>query len=332
MLRSRLARIPVAVLVIALGAQMGCKDRAARPTAASQHIESRTAQGPMIVAHRGGRNLGAENTLAAISATLALDLDVVEVDLSRSAEGTPVLMHVADLAKATDARTVFPGRRNYSIDTFTVAMLKRLHVQPWSKTTRKLSPQPVALFADAMKKLGPSALVVVDNKSATAEQMVHALRDAGAITNVIVQSARPKFLREVRAIEPRLVTAALGNTKMTPPRLQGLHNAGVSVLHWHLRALSRKAVVRFQQQGFFVGAYAISTAAQMKTATAYGVDFITTDFPERALAERVKGELRYLPKTREHIDSAARAAFARRALAPRPAPDAGVVKPVAATH
>src|SRR5436309_2057147 len=55
-----------------------------------------------VIGHRGGAELGPENTLPAIAAALAAGADGVEVDVRRTADGALVLMHDPDVARTTD--------------------------------------------------------------------------------------------------------------------------------------------------------------------------------------------------------------------------------------
>ncbi len=58
---------------------------------------SRPGQRILIIAHRGGAGLAPENTLAAFSGALALDVDGIEMDVRLTADGEPVLYHDARL-------------------------------------------------------------------------------------------------------------------------------------------------------------------------------------------------------------------------------------------
>ena len=59
---------------------------------------------PRAVAHRGGRGLAPENTLAACSLALALGVDAIEVDVRLTADGVPILLHDPTLERTTDGR------------------------------------------------------------------------------------------------------------------------------------------------------------------------------------------------------------------------------------
>jgi glycerophosphoryl diester phosphodiesterase len=60
--------------------------------------------GPLVFAHRGGSALWPENTLHAFRAAAALGVDVLEMDVRRSADGHLVVFHDADLERTTEGR------------------------------------------------------------------------------------------------------------------------------------------------------------------------------------------------------------------------------------
>ncbi|WP_089175829.1 glycerophosphodiester phosphodiesterase [Bosea sp. AS-1] len=62
---------------------------------------------PLAIAHRGGAQLGPENTAEAFAASIEAGADIVETDLRFSADGTLVCLHDADLMRlARDPRRV----------------------------------------------------------------------------------------------------------------------------------------------------------------------------------------------------------------------------------
>lgn len=54
---------------------------------------------PLIIAHRGGAALAAENTVAAFQAAAAAGADAIETDLRRTKDGALVCLHDADLQR-----------------------------------------------------------------------------------------------------------------------------------------------------------------------------------------------------------------------------------------
>ncbi|TFF99878.1 MAG: hypothetical protein EU540_06070 [Promethearchaeota archaeon] len=86
---------------------------------------------PDIIAHRGGAQLGPENTIEV--ADVALDYDIVgwEVDIAISKDGIPFLMHDETLTRTTDVEEVFPERKDERADSFKWKELRKLDAGSW---------------------------------------------------------------------------------------------------------------------------------------------------------------------------------------------------------
>ena len=86
---------------------------------------------PDIIAHRGGAQLGPENTIEV--ADVALDYDIVgwEVDIAISKDGIPFLMHDETLTRTTDVEEVFPERKDERADAFKWKELRKLDAGSW---------------------------------------------------------------------------------------------------------------------------------------------------------------------------------------------------------
>ena len=48
---------------------------------------------PLVVAHRGGRNIGPENRLSTITKAIELGVDAIEVDIHQSRDGHLIVAH-----------------------------------------------------------------------------------------------------------------------------------------------------------------------------------------------------------------------------------------------
>ena len=57
---------------------------------------------PLVIAHRGARDVAPENTLAAFAAAAAAGADGIELDVTRCASGEIVVIHDDTLDRTTD--------------------------------------------------------------------------------------------------------------------------------------------------------------------------------------------------------------------------------------
>ena len=161
---------------------------------------------PLVFAHRGGRALGPENTLAALDLGLAAGADGLEFDVRISRDGVPVLHHDPDLDRCTAACGPLEAR--------TAAELARVDAAYWFDEANGYPLRNrgicVPALADALARY-TGWPVIIEIKVGTADaarRVVEAVRDAGAVERVCIGSFSLLALQTVRALEPRIPTSA----------------------------------------------------------------------------------------------------------------------------
>jgi len=218
------------------------------------------------IAHRGAAALAAENSLAAIEAGLAADVDLVEFDVLE-VEGRLVVAHAPELAVA-DAPALDAALE-----------------------LARAAPPEVGLDVD-LKWHGFEARVV------------ETIRRHGLVERTLVSSCFAPSLREVRKLEPRLATAfaypfdryraserrvvpealvrasLAGMRRTLPARIQRMllrAEADVATLHWLV--ISPRLVERCHAAGAAVWAWTVNDADMIESVAAAGVDGIISDDP-----------------------------------------------------
>lgn len=103
----------------------------------------RTAEPPIIIAHRGASGHRPEHTLAAYALAIEMGADFIEPDLVATKDGRLVARHEPEISKTTDVAQKFPDRKTtrtidgatvegWFVCDFTLAEIKTLRArQPW---------------------------------------------------------------------------------------------------------------------------------------------------------------------------------------------------------
>ena len=86
---------------------------------------------PEIIGHRGGAQLGPENTIETVEYAMNFGIVGWEVDIRISYDGIPFLMHDNNLKRTTNVEEVFPSRIDNMPESFTIAELKQLDAGTW---------------------------------------------------------------------------------------------------------------------------------------------------------------------------------------------------------
>ncbi len=199
-----------------------------------------SSRGFDLQAHRGGRGLAPENTLAAFSQATALGVDTLELDIGLSADGVPVVSH--DTRLNPDHTRNAQGRwlpaQGPSIHSLTVAQLQAYDVgrlDPATAYGRQFATQQprdgeriptlAQLFARLQAQGATRVRFNIETKidptrpdeTAAPEPMVRALLAeidrAGIASRVTVQSFDWRTLALVGRLAPQLPRAYLTSAR-----------------------------------------------------------------------------------------------------------------------
>ncbi len=136
----------------------------------------------------------------------------------------------------------------------------------------KRVPGRPELIGDGYDGSGPALLE---------ERVVAAVRGAGRLARTTVRSFDHRCVRDVHALEPALETAVLvtGTAPLDPPALA--RAAGAVVYCPDLDFLDERQVRQLQAAGLRVLPWTANDPADWLRLLAWGVDGITTDYPDR---------------------------------------------------
>lgn len=134
----------------------------------------------LVVAHRGCWTDTAENSLAAIEACIAMGVDVVELDVRRTADGVLVLMHDESVDRTTNGR----GR----VSDLPYATIAGLRLKAGAGgLDAVLTPEAPPTFEAAMTAAKGRILINLDAKADVYADAFAILEKTGAIDQVIMK-------------------------------------------------------------------------------------------------------------------------------------------------
>lgn len=239
------------------------------------------------VAHRGASALAPENTLAAIRLAIAAGADMVEVDVQRSRDGVPVLIHDTTLVRTTDVRRVFPRRAPWRVADFTYEELRRLDAGSWKSPA--YAGEPLATLAEAIETAwaGETALLVelkapdlypgiVADVVSVAEGSP-GYREAAATRRMVVQSFSFAAMKEHKTLAPSIPVGLLGAPSAA--NLPALASWADQVNPNH-RSVDRGYVDRVRALGMDCQVWTVDRKAAMQRAVRLGVGGVITNRPD----------------------------------------------------
>lgn len=254
---------------------------------------------PLVIAHRGGSALAPENTLAAFDRAEKLGVDAVELDIQLSKDGFLVVIH----DETVDSVTESTG----AVADMTLAELKRLDAAYRFRDSTGAYPlrgKGIAIpTLEEVFQAFPRLPLVVEMKtpSPEMEQKLLVLIDQyDRRRSVVVSCERDEPLRRFGALSGHAVPLGAGEDEArrfilsAKTGLDRLFSFDAAVLQIPLFAsgldlATPRVVAAAHAHNIAVQFWTINDEDEMRRLVSLGVDGITTDRPDLALAI-VKGE------------------------------------------
>ena len=245
----------------------------------------------LVMAHRGGRSLGPENTIYAFKRAVELGTDVLEMDLQTTSDGTLVILHDREVDRTTNGKG--------AVDSFTLSGLKKLdagfHWSPDNSSSYPLRNKGITVptLTEVLKAF-PDTRINIEIKSSqvnTIQDLCRTIRDNGMLEKVMVACFDAGKLGEFRSICPEVATSAGASEAAMFYWLQWAHlESAYSPSSQALQIPEAYGDYRIATRRFIEGAHArnmrvhvwtVNDIESMQRLIDLGVDGIMTDYPER---------------------------------------------------
>lgn len=153
----------------------------------------------MVVAHRGGALIGNENTLSAFRNAIALNVDMIELDVHLTKDGEVVVCHDEDLDRTTDGE----GR----IEMKTLAEIRQVHIL--DRVSKKPTDETIPTLEEALLLAKGHCSVLLEMKRKHKGQYPNMERKVLDIVNkcgmqqsVVYQSFDDLVLETIHSLAP----------------------------------------------------------------------------------------------------------------------------------
>jgi glycerophosphoryl diester phosphodiesterase len=228
-------------------------------------------EAPLVLAHRGAREVAPENTVEAFAIALDQGADGVELDVHRSEDGELVVHHDADA----------PGLGVLVRRPFTAIRLERPDIPTLDEV---LDACAGALVNIEIKNLPGDA--DFDPDHGVADLVVACLRRRRGADHVLVSSFNLETIDRVRALDeaPRTGFLVLGFAALDAIAI--CHERGHQAVHPFVGLLGGEAagsvVTRAHELEVDVNVWTVNDDGDIRRLADVGVDAIITDAPDRA--------------------------------------------------
>jgi len=244
-----------------------------------------------IIAHRGGRGLGPENTLEVFKRSLAAGASVLEMDLRMTKDRQLVVLHDSTVNRTTDGEGPVREMTLAKIKTFDAGF-------HWTADGGRTFPfRGRGLTVPALNEVfssfagTPMVLEIKEKQDGIGELLCRTIEAYGRSTITLVGSFKMDLLDVFRSTCPDVATSAgprealifyalnkMGLTSIITPAMNALQ---VPETFRGRQVVTGKFVAAAHRRNLAVEVWTINDVEAMQRLIDAGVDGIMTDYPDR---------------------------------------------------
>jgi glycerophosphoryl diester phosphodiesterase len=249
-----------------------------RPTTIDEFSDTQART--RVIAHRGFSGTAPENTIAAVRAAIEINADMVEIDVTMTADGHVIVIHDETLDRTTDG--------SGKVSDFTRAELQLLDAGAWFGP--RFAGEPIPSLDSVLDEAEGRILLNVEIKSEAvdrgiATKVAGAIQRQGMIDQVVVSSFSPTALEQIHSKAPEIRTAVLYNTKFHQGQdaVDIVTALGATVFNIKRQRLTKTMLRRCAEHDIPIGIYTVNKPRRMRRLIKKGVNAMFTDHPDRLL-------------------------------------------------
>lgn len=205
-----------------------------------------------LIAHRGGRGFGTDNTLAAMEKAVRAGVRTIETDVRRTEDDRLVICHDSTL---------------------------------WGRTVRKTTYEEFArhapdrpLLSEVLERLAGWVDFDIEIKEASALDVARMLESYGILEDTIVTSFDKDIIQEYKIAFPSAATGLLYRMPYGWERkIERACMMGAGILAPYFNSISQELVTRAHERGLQVYAWTVNDDDDFRKLASWGVDAIITD-------------------------------------------------------
>lgn len=235
----------------------------------------------IIIAHRGASAYYPENTMIAFEKAITMGAEMIELDVTLSKDGIPVVYHDKRLNKHTDGRGY--------LSTHTLDELKQLDAGSWFDP--KFSDQKIPTLREVLTfASGTIALNIEIKSEAVTNSIANGIEEKVAVlvkkfdmqNHVLFSSFDYRALHHFKELTPDIPVALLYNRKRSNRLLpnQLVKKYRVDAFNCSYRQLSRKWIANLNENRIPFFIYTVNRKQRMQKLIEGGVRGIFTDKPD----------------------------------------------------
>ncbi|MCH8139934.1 MAG: hypothetical protein IH926_13500 [Proteobacteria bacterium] len=241
---------------------------------------------PLVVAHRGGAALWAENSITAFRGAVGLGVDLIEFDVHPTRDGKIVVIHDPTLERTTTGAGAVADHEWSELEKLRLKEGGHDRIPLFDEVIDLIKPTPLGLRMEI--KMRADATPYPGLEAMLAER----LEATGMLGRTVVTSFAWETLKTFGALAEPAGFIALVKRGIFDDA-GGIEGAGKMVsaggfaeMGAPISCLGADSVARARDLGLRLGAFSVRKRADIENALKWGVNVFTTDRPDLAMTLR----------------------------------------------
>ncbi|MCK4758015.1 MAG: glycerophosphodiester phosphodiesterase [Thermoplasmata archaeon] len=226
----------------------------------------------IIIAHRGGRSLGAENTNSTIQKSIIFGASHVEIDIRLTKDGIPILFHDEKVNRMTTG----------------IGHISQMNYEDIEKLRLKRKGGKIPTLYDVLIEFKGKCQFVLDIKTRSTMMPAYKMvKKNKMLDDVIFTSRDGMALAQIKGKEkPGRLGFSCNDKKLEMVSIAT--RLGAEVLFPEFRLVNQKLLDDAKKHDLKVFVWTVNCPFKMKKMALMGVDGIITDNPERLAGVLIK--------------------------------------------
>lgn len=223
---------------------------------------------PLNIGHRGAMGHETENTIASVKKALALNVDMIEIDVFAIQSGELVVFH----DEVLDSLTNTSGKiEDFTWEELQKVVVKGNHHIPTLAEVIETIDQKVPLNIELKGK---------NTANPTFELLQTFYKKGWQKADFVISSFLWDELATFRKLDSEIAIAVLTEENPVDAIAMGKRLKAEAINPWW-KTLTEENVKQLHEAGFKIYTYTVNESEDIKNVTALGVDGIFCNFPER---------------------------------------------------
>ena len=237
-----------------------------------------------VIAHRGVSGSYPENTLSAFQAAIDIRAEMVELDISTSKDGIPVIVHDRTVDRTTD----FEG----DVQSFSLEELKRMEVGAWF--SEEFRGEEFPTLKNSLELMKDKIAVNIEIKTeavsdetegGVVDKALQVVKDLDMTSSVIFSSFDYRVMEQLNVLDPKMAKALLYEASQSAELLPSelVQKYKVDIFNCSYKQLSKEWINDLQKHKIPYFVYTVNEPELMRELIEKGVSGIFTDFPKELI-------------------------------------------------